>query len=190
MHTQNYNELNDLELVAYYKRTNDNTYVGVLFKRYTHLIFGVCMNYLKNEEESQDTCMSIFEKLLVDLKKHEITHFKAWLYMLSKNYCLMQLRTKSGKLKKEKEYTSFMESEQQLHLTAENTKEIQLTKMEECMEVLNVEQKQCIELFYLKELSYQEVADQTNYSMNNVKSFIQNGKRNLKNCMESKIFTH
>ena len=190
MHTPNHNEHNDLELVAKYKQTNDNTFVGVLFQRYTHLIMGVCMKYFKNEQESEDASIQIFEKLLTDLKNHEINQFKAWLYMVSKNYCLMQLRSQSGKFKKEKEYTAVMESEQYLHLTNDNTKEIQLTLMEECIQLLNADQKKCVELFYLKEFSYQQVVDETNYSMNNVKSFIQNGKRNLKNCIESKTLTH
>jgi len=186
MPTTDYNQYNDLELVANYKQTSNNAFVGVLYQRYTHLIFGVCMKYFKNEQESEDASIQIFEKLLNDLKNHEINHFKSWLYMVCKNYCLMQLRSQTGKLKKEKEYNYFMESEQLLHPNDEGSKELELTLMEECIKILNLEQKVCVELFYLQELSYQQIVDKTNYNLNNVKSYIQNGKRNLKNCIESK----
>ncbi len=190
MHSTQLNTFDDIELVAKFKQTNDNAIIGVLFQRYTHLIFGVCVKYLKDEDDAQDASMQIFEKLLVDLKKHEVQQFKAWLHMVCKNYCLMQLRSGASKLKRDREmhkdFAGLMESDHELHLTVQNTKEIQLTHMEECMKGLNDEQKLCIELFFLQEKSYQEVTEATNFTMNNVKSYIQNGKRNLKNCIESR----
>lgn len=191
MHSTQLNTYDDLQLVVLYKQTNDNNCVGVLFQRYTHLIFGVCLKYLKNEDDAQDASIQIFEKLLRDLKKYEIQQFKGWLHMVCKNFCLMQLRSKSTKLKHSKEMQkdlmAIMESYEELHLVVENTKEIQLNQMEECIKGLNSEQKLCVELFYLQEKSYIEVASITNFSMNNVKSYIQNGKRNLKNCIESRV---
>jgi len=188
MHATQLHTFDDLELVAQYKQTNDSTFIGALFQRYTHLIFGVCVKYLKDEDDAQDASMQIFEKLLVDLKKHDVQQFKAWLHMVCKNYCLMQLRSGASKLKHDKEmhkdFVQLMETEHELHL--QNTKEVQLTYMEECMKGLNAEQKLCIELFFLQEKSYQEVTESTNFTMNNVKSYIQNGKRNLKNCIESR----
>lgn len=190
MHSTTLQSYSDTELVYQYKQTSDSSFVGALFQRYTHLIFGVCVKYLKDEDDAQDASMQIFEKLLVDLKKHEIQQFKAWLHMVCKNYCLMQLRSGATKLKHAKEMhkdlVGFMESEHELHLIPKNTKEIQLTHMEECMQGLNAEQKLCIELFFLQEKSYQEVTEATSFTMNNVKSYIQNGKRNLKNCMEAR----
>ena len=190
MYSSKLNTLEDLELVAQYKQTGDNNCVGVLFQRYTHLVFGVCMKYLKDEDDSQDASMQIFEKLLTDLKKHEIQQFKGWLHMVCKNYCLTQLRSGATKLKHNKEmhkdFSTLMENENGLHPVKENPKEVQLTHMEECLQGLNEEQRLCVELFYLKEKSYNEVAVLTNFSMNNVKSYIQNGKRNLKICIESR----
>ncbi|MCW3102378.1 MAG: polymerase subunit sigma-70 [Bacteroidetes bacterium] len=190
MHSERLDTLDDLQLVARYKQTGDNNCIGVLFQRYTHLIFGVCMKYLKDEDDSQDASMQLFEKLLTDLKKHEIQQFKAWLHMVCKNYCLMQLRSGKTRLKHDREmhkdFGALMESGHELHLTLENTKELQLTYMEECMKGLNNEQRLCVELFYLQEKSYHEVSEMTSFSMNNVKSYIQNGKRNLKNCIESR----
>jgi RNA polymerase sigma-70 factor (ECF subfamily) len=184
------NSLDDLSLVAMYKQTNDNNCVGILYKRYTHLIFGICMKYLKNTDDAQDASIQLFEKLLTDLKKHEIQQFKAWLHMVCKNFCLMKLRSDSSKQKNfnemQKDFVSVMETDYELHLTIENKKETQLTFMEECMQQLNEEQRLCVELFYLQEKSYQQVTEETNFSMNNVKSYIQNGKRNLKNCIENK----
>ncbi len=179
MHSTRIQTYSDTELVDQYKQTSDSSFVGVLFQRYTHLIFGVCVKYLKDEDDAQDASMQIFEKLLIDLKKHEIQQFKAWLHMVCKNYCLMQLRSGATKLRHAKEMhkdlTGFMESEQELHLIPQNTKEVQLTHMEECIKGLNEEQKLCIELFFLQEKSYQEVTEATNFTMNN-----------LKNCMETR----
>lgn len=186
--------LNDLDLIVCYKQTNDKNCAAILFQRYTHLIFGVCMKYLKDEDDSQDASMQIFEKLLTDLKKHEIQQFKGWLHMVCKNYCLMQLRSNAVKLKHNKEIykdlSSVMENDESLHLSAANAKELQLNLMEDCIKGLNEEQRLCVELFYLQEKSYNEVAAATSFTMNNVKSFIQNGKRNLKNCIESKALTN
>jgi RNA polymerase sigma factor (sigma-70 family) len=188
MYASKLNNYDDLQLVAMYKQTDNNNCIGVLFQRYTHLIFGVCMKYLKNEADAEDASMQIFEKLLSDLKKHEVQQFKGWLHMVCKNYCLMQLRSGASKQKHNKaiqaEFGSFVESDNDLHQLLENTKEMQLTFMEECMKKLNAEQKLCVELFFLQEKSYKEITTITSYSVNNVKSYIQNGKRNLKNCIE------
>jgi RNA polymerase sigma factor (sigma-70 family) len=190
MHFTDLNNLSDPELIERYKQTNDNGCVATLFQRYKHLIFGVCMKYLKDPDDSQDASMQIFEKLLTDLKKHEINTFKAWLHMVCKNFCLMQLRSGASKLRHSKEmfkdFNVLMEYNDDLHLSPVNAKELQLTYMEDCIKGLNQEQRLCVELFYLKEKSYNEVAEMTSFTMNNVKSYIQNGKRNLKICIESK----
>lgn len=142
------------------------------------------MKYLQDEDEAKDALMQIFEKLLVDLKKHEITQFKGWLHMVAKNHCLMQLRSdkalqgKQQELKKD--FKSVVESGYELHLNSVQEKEQQLTQLEEAIKKLNEEQKLCIDLFYLKEKSYQEIVELTGFSLNSVKSNIQNGKRNIK----------
>lgn len=174
----------DLELIALFKETGDNVHIGELFKRYTHLVFGVCMKYLKDEDESKDAVMIIFEKLPSDLKKHEVTQFKGWLHRVASNHCLMELRSKSAKHEKDvemaKDFASVMESGYELHLDGVDDKERELQNLEEAVNELKSEQKICIELFYLQEKSYQEVAELTGFDMNKVKSAIQNGKRNLK----------
>ena len=190
MYSNNLNKLDDSELIASYKQSHNNSIVGELYQRYAHLIFGVCMKYLKNEQDAQDASILIFEKMLKDLLKYEIKEFKPWLYVLCKTFCLMQLRSGASIQKKEKEiqhyFETSMETDEETHLFNGNQKEMQLTAMEDCLKQLNNDQQICIELFYLKEKSYQEVSEETNFTLNNVKSFIQNGKRNLKNCMESR----
>jgi RNA polymerase sigma-70 factor (ECF subfamily) len=191
MYSTDLNNLDDLQLIARYKQSKDNNFVGILYQRYTHLIFGVCMKYLKNEQDAQDASILIFEKMLKDLLKYDVLEFKSWLYVLCKTYCLMQLRSGVSVQKKEKEMQNYMvhsmENEFEAHLSNGNQKEIQLTYMEDCMKQLNNDQQVCIELFYLHEKSYQEVCNETNFTLNNVKSYIQNGQRNLKNCIESRL---
>lgn len=189
MYNQKYNHFSDNELITEYKQTKNNVFVGILYKRYSHLVLGLSLKYLKDVDEAKDAVMQIFEKLLSDLLKHDIDYFKSWLYTLSKNHCLMIIRTKQSRLKKEIDLQihadSFMETESDLHHNkGADDKEKQYTLLEKAIDELNEDQKKCIELFYLKEKSYNQIVDLTGYSLNEVKSFIQNGKRNLKIKLE------
>lgn len=185
----NKNKLDDAEIISLYKKTQDNMYVGILFERYAHLAFGVCMKYLKNEDDSKDAVLTIFENVLEDLKRFSIKSFGPWLHSVARNYCLMQLRKK--KLVFNDEH-GFQQAEATL-LTIPNDMEFlnekltdeHLKYLDEAIEMLNDEQKRCIRLFYLAEKSYHQVAQETGYSLLQVKSFIQNGKRNLKNYLLS-----
>jgi RNA polymerase sigma factor (sigma-70 family) len=180
---QDYSGLEDIELVVQYKHSGDTALVGVLYHRYMALVYGVCLKYLKDRDESKDAVMQIFEKLIVSLKEHEITHFKSWLYVTSKNYCLMALRSRKGKTFQEIS-GEFMENGLMLHLEDEAEMEVNLSKLEKCIEHLAVEQKDCVTLFYMQQKCYKEIVQLTGFDDNKVKSCIQNGKRNLKLCME------
>ncbi len=188
LYLDKYNQYSDNELIAEYKITRNNVFVGILYKRYSHLVLGLSLKYLKDEDEAKDAVMQVFEKLLEDLLRFNIEYFKSWLYTFSKNHCLMIIRTKQSRLKKEIDLEvhadSFMETDNGLHHNKAEEKEHQYTLLEKAIEELNTDQKKCIELFYLKEKSYNEIVDITGYSMNEVKSFIQNGKRNLKIKLE------
>ncbi|MDF2452791.1 MAG: polymerase sigma factor, sigma-70 family [Bacteroidota bacterium] len=188
IYNDKYNHFSDNELITEYKNTKNNVFVGILYKRYSHLVLGLSLKYLKDMDEAKDAVMQIFEKLLSDLLKHNIEYFKSWLYTLSKNHCLMILRTKQSRLKKDIDLQvnagSFMETESNLHPNNAEEKEKQYTLLEKAIDELNEDQKKCIELFYLKEKSYNQIVDLTGYSLNEVKSFIQNGKRNLKIKLE------
>jgi RNA polymerase sigma factor (sigma-70 family) len=181
-------QASDPELIERYRRDGDKLLVGILFKRYTHLVLGVCMKYLKNENDSKDAVMQIFEKLFTDLNKYPVGHFKSWLHTVTKNYCLMQIRSKRGKhfepIEDADGSIEVVESAASLH-PANDEKEERLSLMEKGILELNEEQRTCVKLFYLEELSYQQVADRTGYNLLQVKSYIQNGKRNLRIFMEN-----
>jgi RNA polymerase sigma factor (sigma-70 family) len=180
---ESYKNLSDEALVALYKKSEALDIVGELYNRYMALTLGVCLKYLKDREESRDAVMQIFEKLIVSLKEHEVSQFKGWLYVTSRNYCLMQLRSRKGK--KSEEISPFlMETGTDLHLQDGPEIEANLSKLEKCMDTLANEQKQCVKLFYLEQKCYKEITDKTGFDLNKVKSYIQNGKRNLKICME------
>lgn len=176
--------LSDEELVHRYQNSHDTAYIGELYIRYTHLVYGVCMKYFRNEADAQDAVMQIFEKLISDLKKHHIIAFKPWLYMVVKNHCMMTFRKESTEQKRvnelKKSATDSVEKQETEHLQEEQERELVLQHLKTGMFDLKMEQKECIELFYLKEKSYQQIVDETGYTMNEVKSHIQNGKRNLK----------
>ena len=180
-----YNNYSDNELINKIKKKGDNNFIGILYQRYGHLVLGLCIKYLKNKDEAEDATVQIFSNLIQDLTKYKIEFFKSWLYVYSKNFCLMELRKRQSALKKELELKEnvhlIMDFSNQEHL---KERENQIVMMEKAVETLNEEQKKCINLFYLKNKSYQEIVEMTGYTANEVKTYIQNGKRNLKLKME------
>lgn len=175
------NSLTDQEVVARYKETGDPFLIGILFNRYAKLVLGLCLKYLKNEDDARDTVMQIFTELLDKLCIHDVEHFRSWLYIYSKNTCLMSLRKQNIVVPLE-EYHIAASSDENDHFDIEIKEE----ELQMALCHLKGEQKVCIELFYLRQMSYREVAYETGYSDSQVKSHIQNGKRNLKIIMESK----
>lgn len=178
----------DTLLIEEFKSTGDLEVLGKLFEKYMHLVYGVCLKYLKDRESSRDATMQIFEKLIVEIPKRQIDNFKPWLHVITKNHCLMQLRaikTKSEQQEKMvKNHDFFMENSYEMHPNNESLLERDLEVLRKCIEKLKSEQKECVTLFYLEEKCYQEIAEDMNLELKKVKSYIQNGKRNLKICME------
>lgn len=173
----------DEELIAQFRSSNDMAALAELFTRYSALVYGVCLKYLKDSDNAKDAVMQVFEKLNKSLKAHQIEHFKSWLYITSKNHCLMQLRAQK-KIIMEEIREDFMENQLFLHQETEDLRGEDLLKLEKCIEQLKNGQKDCVQLFYIKEMCYKEIVNSTGIELNKVKSYIQNGKRNLKICME------
>lgn len=184
------NAFSDNELLEKYKQSNDKVYFGEFYKRYTQFVFTISFKYLKNEDDCKDMVMELFEKLLQEIKKHEIENIKKWLYTVAKNQCLMKLRSDKTKREKQHEYEKetvvFMESHQTLHPNNGGGKEKELVLLKQAVEQLEEKQKKCIELFFLHEKSYNEVVEITGFTMKKVKSYLQNGKRNLKLYLQNR----
>jgi RNA polymerase sigma-70 factor (ECF subfamily) len=176
-------DYSDAELVQLYRTGGDTTVLGSLYQRYMDLVYGVCLKYLKDPEAARDAVMNIYEELVNKLKKHEVENFKSWLYTLSRNHCLMQLRSQKGKITIEIP-EQFMQTEEMLHLNGVMQREEQLNRLEYCIEQLSSEQKTCVKLFYIEGKCYNDITAQTGIEWNKVRSYIQNGRRNLKFCME------
>ena len=175
----------DTELVLLYCESGDLKVLGELYQRYMELVYGVCLKYLKESELAQDAVMQIFEELVSKLKKHEVDNFRGWLHQVSKNYCLMQLRTPKN-LKTVALPSLLMQNEEDVHLNGVMEKEESFQKLEKCIASLPDEQKTVIKLFYLDGKCYNEIVEITGLEWNHVRSSIQNGRRNLKLCMEKK----
>ena len=178
---------NEQNLLVEYRKTGDLQLLGKLYEPYMPLIYGLCFKYYKDEAKSEDAVMQIFESLITKLKVHEVNNFKSWLHTLARNHCLMDLRI-SNRMTTVDIDEYMVESDvflQQL-ASGEIIPEDRLALMEACLSELNDEQQQCIRLFYLEQKCYKEVAEITGYDLSKVKSYIQNGKRNLRICMERK----
>lgn len=188
MKTSRYENIDDNELLNYYYQSKDQEWIGILLERYTMLLLGVCMKYLKNEEEAKDAVQQIFLKVLTEVSKYKIEYFKSWVYMVAKNHCLMKLRGQQGRYIKELKEEATIEQEE----TDKNdllANEKTYTLLEQSITELNAEQKQCVTLFYLQKNSYQQITEATGFSLMQVKSYIQNGKRNLRMLLEKKLKT-
>ncbi len=157
-----------------------------MLQRYTLLLLGVCMKYLRNEDESKDAVQQIFLKVITELHKYRVDYFKSWLYMIARNQCLMLLRYRQGKTAKELTEDIFLQ-DQENNIAELAEKDAALAVMETSLQELNEEQKTCVTLFYLQKKSYHEISDKTGYTLLQVKSHIQNGKRNLKLLVEKKM---
>ena len=175
--------LTDKELADQYHKSGDLAVLGELYQRYMDLVYGVCLKYFKDPDTAQDAVMAIFEELVTKLRKHEVDNFKGWLHQLAKNHCLMQLRTPKN-LKTVELQPDFVQSEENVHLNGVMEREENFEKLEYCISTLNSEQQQAIRLFYLEGKCYNEIVELTGQEWNQVRSFIQNGRRNLKTCME------
>ena len=177
----------DSELLEQFYKDHNNEWLGILLQRYTLLLLGVCMKYLKNEEEAKDSVQQVFLKVIQELHKYKVEYFKSWLYMVAKNHCLMKLRERQGKITAEinDRLTTKPEDETDMQALIRNDHALEL--MEVSLKELNQEQQQCVTLFYLQKKSYQEISNETGYNMLQVKSYIQNGKRNLKILIEKKL---
>jgi RNA polymerase sigma-70 factor (ECF subfamily) len=180
-----YDHITDNELLQRFSIDGDQQWIGILLERYTLLLLGVCMKYLKNEEEAKDCVQQIFLKVLTEVSKYKIDYFKSWLYMVAKNHCLMKLREKGGKSMKELTEYNLPVQESNKQEIIENEKTYSL--LEEAIEELSAEQRQCVLLFYVDKKSYPEISDQTGFNAMQVKSYLQNGKRNLKIILEKKM---
>ena len=183
LNTDKYKHIDDNELLRRFYSDKNNEWLGILLQRYTLLLFGVCMKYLKNEEEAKDAVQQIFLKAITELHKYKVDYFKSWMYMVAKNHCLMKLRNKNNQPVEISDRVLAAPDDSESN-KAHQQKETTLTSMENALQQLNPEQQQCITLFYLEKKSYQEITGLTGYSLLQVKSHIQNGKRNLKIMLE------
>ena len=159
--------------------------LGELYQRYMDLVYGVCLKYYKEPETAKDSVMQIFEELVSKLKKHDVDNFKGWLHQVAKNHCLMQLRTPRN-LKTVEFKPELVQTEENVHLNGVFDKEENFKKLEFCLGALTEKQREVIKLFYLEGKCYNEITEITGQDWNQVRSLIQNGRRNLKNCMESR----
>ncbi len=178
--------MTDQELLDRFGADRDNGWLGVLLERYTLLLLGVCMKYMKQEEEAKDCVQQVFVKIITELPKYKVEYFKSWIYTIARNHCLMRLRDRQGRapavLTDNLLFSWDEEAGKNKHLEKEQLLEL----MSEALEELGKEQKLCVILFYLEKRSYQEIAESTGFTLMQVKSHIQNGKRNLKLLMEKK----
>lgn len=182
-----YQHITDQELLEKFYSDHNNEWLGILLQRYTLLLLGVSMKYLKHEEQAKDSVQQIFLKVIQELHKYKVEYFKSWLYMVAKNHCLMKIREKNGKSTIEINENIVSRTEEVTDMQTLLHNDLTLDLLELSLKELNPEQQQCVTLFYLQKKSYQEVSDETGFSMLQVKSYIQNGKRNLKILIEKKI---
>jgi RNA polymerase sigma factor (sigma-70 family) len=191
-----FDSMDDASLIAHYQQNEDKACIGVLYKRYSALVFGLSYKYLQHEQNAEDAVVDIFEVLLEKLATAQIGYFRSWLFIVSRNHLLRVLRKQDAKRAasfeemEEKNAGSFMEIAEESSLNGESEQiDLNESLVKEALDALKPAQQVCIELFYIRDQSYQEIAAFTGYDIKQVKSYIQNGKRNLRIILESKGYS-
>jgi len=177
----------DEEIIQAYKQSGNTALIGQLFEKHVKTVYGACLFFFKDKAEAQDAVMQIFEKLIVELKKKEVVNFKGWLSFVVRNHCINMIRANKTQYSYRQGQFGFeleapRDEEEENYLAGISNEDL-LEKLPLFLNKLNTKQKECVELFFLKNKSYQEISDLKGYSLNEVKSHIQNGKRNLKQIM-------
>lgn len=185
---RNISTYSDNDLVRLYKETGKSDYFGELYDRYIPLIYGLCLKYLQEEVKAQDAVMQLFEDLLPKLSRYEIREFRTWIYSVAKNHCFQLLRKENLEIATDFDQ-QFVETYDILHLLdkEETSDDARTAALKHCMEKLPEPQQRCILFFFMEEMSYADIMEQTGYQLKSVKSYIQNGKRNLKSCIEKRM---
>jgi len=176
----------DGELLARYQRSSDQELLAQLYGRYAELVYGVCMKYLKEPAAAEDATMAIYEELVDKARGHEIDKFRSWLYVLAKNHCLMQLRREKRNITVNYEPGIMHSLDSQHHTMERSDENEEEARLKDCLEQLNPQQQQCIQMFYYRDHSYKEIAEMLKERLGKVRSHIQNGRRNLRICLEEK----
>jgi RNA polymerase sigma factor (sigma-70 family) len=187
VNAERYQHLTDQQLLEHFYADHNNEWLGILLQRYTLLLLGLCMKYLKNEEQAKDSVQQIFLKVITELQKYKVEYFKSWIYMVAKNHCLMILRGRQGKIPAELTDRLKIAAEEEQDKQALLQNDHTMNLMGAALKELNPGQQQCVTLFYLDKKSYQEISEATGYSLMQVKSYIQNGKRNLRILIDKKL---
>jgi RNA polymerase sigma factor (sigma-70 family) len=181
-----YPSIPDDQLVEAYKHSGQLDYLGTLYGRYIELVYGVCLKYLVDGEDAKDATMQIFEELIIKVQKHSIDNFRGWLYVLAKNHCLMKLRSSKQQVIVPFD-GRFMQSGEEEHQDPGGDMEATFQLLESCIEKLKGDQQKVVRLFYLQEKCYNDIVSETLLDWKQVRSLVQNGRRNLKICMEKNI---
>lgn len=185
-------DIADQALLLDFRENGDLDKLGLLYSRYMHLVYGVCIKYLKDRETAKDEVINIFEKLATEVGSYEISNFKTWLYVVTKNHCLMLLRSQRSEAEREalmlNDPVFFMENSEEMH-PLDSEEEIDEKRLNDCISKLKEEQRKCIIMFYYENKCYREISDHLKLDEKKVKSYLQNGKRNLKICLEGRYVT-
>jgi RNA polymerase sigma-70 factor (ECF subfamily) len=174
----------DEELLIGAISEQNSVFFGELYNRYIPLLYGVALNYLQNADNAKDAVMSLYENIAPKIASYDIIAFKTWIYSVMKNHCLQILRKDKTEIFVDFSI-NFVEDDEILHLLNEKDEQDErLPTLKMCIKKLPVEQRVSVLRFFFEEMSYQDIADSTGYDLLKVKSYIQNGKRNLKICVE------
>ena len=181
-------ELDDNSLIHQYQEQQEHRYFNELYQRYAHLVFGSCLKQVKNRDEAKDLTMIIFEKLVERLPTEQVDNFKTWIYYFTRNECISHLRKQEATTKREEEWKKmrkseeiFMENETLLRPYTDNSiSNIDGAALQHAIQQLSKAQQQCIRRFFFEQQSYKQIATATRWSLKEVKSHLQNGKRKLR----------
>ena len=174
----------DSDLLARFQGEEDKEALASLFNRYLELTYGLAIRYLKTEVRAEDAVMAIYIELQEKLPQHQIHNFKNWLHTFVRNHCLMQLRREKREVTENFDPHIVQSAENWHPLDEEIPGQDREITLRACLGQLNEQQIACVQLFYYQGHSYLAIAELRQESVGQVRSNIQNGRRNLRKCIE------
>ncbi|MEL6655687.1 MAG: sigma-70 family RNA polymerase sigma factor [Bacteroidota bacterium] len=175
----------DEELVRQFQQSGDRFLLGLLLRRYSQSILGTCHYYLRQPQDAEDAAMEVCELIVRQLQKpKEIKRFKDWVFIIARNYCFRKLKDNKRLTELSTEWEKdFLNSDVQYELgdTLYVQEEALYARVDAEIQQLNEQQRLCLTAFYWQGEKYKDIAARYGMTTDEVRSAIQNGRRNLRN---------
>jgi RNA polymerase sigma factor (sigma-70 family) len=183
VHSIGMNRYTDEQLVRLYVDTQRNTFFEELYERYADKVYRKCLTFVKDQAKAEDFTHDIFLKLIVRIGTfRETSKFSTWLFSITYNYCMDQLRL--TKKMAENELTETFDIVEE----SEDIEEIEMDaqRLRQVLENISPQERTILLMKYQDDFSIKDIADTFGLTESAVKMRLKRTKEKLrKRYMES-----